>query len=395
MASICSTLRARGIDVTVVADTVNQDAFAASSFCNRVVNVVRQHGPDTLVGFGAFVWNEPEAHALLEAFEAASIRDVVFGGPQVSYTSPGKLEGLYPGVQYFVRGHGEAAMVDLAFGRAENGVNGVHFAGREDLGARAEIHLDGLPSPHLDGTLHTGAFVRWETQRGCPYRCTFCQHRESGRRLRLHEFGEERLIEELRAFARRGVRRIAVLDPIFHANRGRAARLLRAAKAAGVCARMSLQCRFELIDSDFLDAVEGMDVILEFGLQTIHEDESRAVHRRNHMDRVAETIEALHERRVRFEVSLIYGLPHQTLERFRMSVQWCLDHRVPVIRAWPLMLLRGTPLHEERERWAYRESTDSRIPIVVASGTFDERDHAEMAAIARWLKRYPGDRALP
>ncbi len=48
------------------------------------------------------------------------------------------------------------------------------------------------------------------------------------------------------------------------------------------------------------------------------------------------------------------------------------------------MLLRGTPIYFERERWGFVES-DDRIPVVVASRTFTERDHAEMERIATAL----------
>ena len=50
------------------------------------------------------------------------------------------------------------------------------------------------------------------------------------------------------------------------------------------------------------------------------------------------------------QVITIYGLPNQTLGTFEASVEWCLRRGVPRVRAWPLMLLRGTPLEAQRER---------------------------------------------
>ncbi|MNZ85188.1 coproporphyrinogen III oxidase [compost metagenome] len=151
-------------------------------------------------------------------------------------------------------------------------------------------------------------------------------------------------------------------------------------------AQLSLQCRFETCGPEFLDALEGLNVTLEFGLQTTVPDEYRAIDRPNHMEIVRNAIRELHERQIDFEVSLIYGLPNQTLDSFRASVDWCIKQQVPRLRAWPLMLLRGTPLYEKKEYYGFKESLDQRIPIVVASNSFSETEHACMARIALALE---------
>lgn len=390
-ASIAASLRAAGVEVEIVADAVNRPGFALAAFADRLQESIDRLRPSWL-GIGAFVWNEPEVQALVDRFAA---QPIVLGGPQISFAPPGTLEGCYPGARAFVRGHGERALVALATGLVVNGQDGLHLAGHIDENRRADIALDRLPSPHLDGTLPPGSFVRWETQRGCPFKCSFCQHREAGDRLTRRELGEARLHRELDAFAAAGTRRIAVLDPIFHANRARATALLQRVAEAGIDAHLSLQCRFEMLDDAFLDAVSALDVTLEFGLQTIHEAEGKAVRRPQQMNRVERWVDVLHRRGIDFEVSLIYGLPHQTLHSFEQSVAWCLDHGIPRVRAWPLMLLRGTPLYEERAKWGFVESTGDRIPIVVASHTFDRHEHREMQTLAGWLDDNPGVRAIP
>ena len=381
-ASIASSLRACGIPVRIVADAVNRVGFSTGVFLDRVTEAVFEVGTRALVGISAFVWCEPEVQALLRVLCPKA--DVVLGGPQVSYAGPG-LEWLYPGTRYFVRGNGEFAMVSLACGRAENGMHGLHIAGMADLCAKADFPLDALPSPHLDGTSPIGGFVRWETQRGCQFACTFCQHKQPGRRLLNANMAMGRLRREVAAFRDAGTDKIAVLDPIFNTGGGRAVDLLGCMKETGIGAHLSFQCRFELVTDSFLDAVESLDATLEFGLQTVHDDEARAVGRPNHMDAVERVIAKLNKRRTPYEVSLIYGLPFQTVKRFQDSVDWCLERGVPRVRAWPLMLLRGTPIHEQREKWGYVESVGERIPIVVGSRWFSRSEHSRMADIASGL----------
>ena len=382
-ASIASSLRACGIPVRIVADAVNRVGFSAGVFLDRVTKAVSEVGTRALVGISAFVWCEPEVQALLRVLCPKT--DVVLGGPQVSYAGPGRLEQLYPGARYFVRGNGEFAMVSLACGRAENCMHGLHIAGMADLCTRADFPLDALPSPHLDGTSPIGAFVRWETQRGCQFACAFCQHRQPGARLLNANMAMGRLRREMAAFADVGTGKIAVLDPIFNTGGGRAADLLDHMRETGIGARLSLQCRFELVTDSFLDAVEPLDATLEFGLQTVHDDEARAVGRPNCMDSVERVVAKLNGRQMPYEISLIYGLPFQTVGRFQDSVDWCLERGVPRVRAWPLMLLRGTPIHEQREKWGYVESACERIPIVVESRWFSRSEHSRMADIASGL----------
>jgi len=387
-ASITAALRDASVSVSVIGDAVNRPGFTVPDHIVRVDEALAAAGPDAIVGLGGFVWNEAGTQQLSRHLNERGVT-VVLGGPQVSYTSVGRLESRYPHVDVFVRGHGEAAMIDAALGRLEEGRNGVHLAGEEDLGVHAALDLAALPSPHLDGTLPPQPFVRWETQRGCPFRCSFCQHRQAGKKLSRPHFSMTRVADELAHFAQSGVRRIAVLDPIFHANDARAIAVLQCAKRVGLTATLSLQCRFELLSDAFLDALEGLNYELEFGLQTAVLAEGRAVRRPlNHKMAVA-AIAKLHARGIPFEVSLIYGLPHQTLESFQTSVQWCQDQGVTSLKAWPLMVLPGTALDEQRAQYGIEEVTEHGITYVAKTHTMSRADQREMAAIAQALNHRP------
>lgn len=392
-ASIVAALEGEGVQVRWLEDAVNDPSFDLATFLERAVVAASELGRRGLVAIGCYVWNEPHVQALLEALAPLGV-DVVLGGPQISFTDKGEPVELYRGVRYFVRGYGERAMVALATDTAVNGRDGLWDTREVDLGVRSNGSLTELPSPYLTGVVAIGREVRWETQRGCPYRCSFCQHREPTRKHQLRALGEERLDRELALFAASGVERISILDPIFHVKVDRAVAILRRARQLGVTARISMQCRLEQMTERFLDAVEDLDVTLEFGLQTVHASESKAVKRQNRMDKAEPWLREIVRRGIDFEVSLIYGLPLQTLESFCTSVQWNLERGVPRVVAWPLMLLRGTPIYAERERWGFIES-DGAIPEVVASHTFNTLEHEAMRLVADWLRANPGARSLP
>lgn len=384
IASIAAALQAAGAPCKIIDAQVNCPSFSLEQVQRQLVEAVSEVGEPCLVGFGVYVWNDDEVLHLIRQVQRPGVT-VVLGGPQISYMKAGALEAAYPQADFFVRGQGELAMVTLATGESTAG-SGIHRAGTPDLGGKADHDLLVLPSPWLAGTAPLQRNIRWETARGCPFRCTFCQHREPGARLINQTFHSGRLEQELALFAAHGVERISVLDPIFHRNSDRAIEILEMAKAAGLRSHLSLQCRFELCTPEFLDALDGLSVTLEFGLQTAIEAESRLIGRANNMAVVERTVRDITDRGFDYEVSLIYGIPSQTCNSFQQSVDWCLDRQIPRIRAWPLMLLRGTPLYEQRDLYGFVEGGDQRIPTVIASNSFNEADYDRMQQIAHMLE---------
>ena len=294
---------------------------------------------------------------------------------------------LYPEADVFVRGYGEEVLVKLAAGIVPaSELAGVHVAGEEDACDQARIDLDEVASPWLTGAipLEGQRFIRWETQRGCPYKCAFCQHREAGARLKKSSFEPTRIMREIDLFMAHDVEDIAILDPVFNAS-DHAVAILERFVALGYKGRLSMECRAESITPAFLDAAAKLNVRLQFGLQTIHRSESDAIHRRNHLGRVSEVFADVRARGIDFEVSVIYGLPLQTIASFKETVAWCLDARIPVIKAFPLMLLRGTELERRRAEWQLEESQDA-MSQVVASSTFSRQDHQMMGSLSEALK---------
>lgn len=370
-------LEAGGIAVTSVEFAVNAKDFSRERVLASVLGAILDQR--THVAIGAYVWNERIVQWLLAELRRSGFRGpIVLGGPQISYSPPG-IDRTYPHADLFVRGYGEDALVRIL--RGEDSIPGVTRQGHDLVASRSEVDLLALPSPHSGGSLVTEPFMRWETQRGCPYSCAFCQHAEAGAKLPLRRLSRERIEAEIELFVARGVQDIAVLDPVFNDDPAHAVFVLSRFARLGYAGRLSLQCRFEDVTPEFLEACERLNVCLEFGLQTVQPAEMKAIRRRNHLAKVEGVMSELHRRRISFEVSLIYGLPEQTLGSFQASVDWCRARGVPTIRAFPLMLLRGTPMERDREHWRLVENDDP-IPLVVESATFSRADWIEMRRIA-------------
>ncbi len=350
-ASLLAALRARTrADVRSIVVPVNEGALAGEGLVATILDHAGDlPATDVDVALGVYVWSEEIVQSVIQKLRATGFTGrIVLGGPQISYCAGG-LEGLYPGASAFVRGYGELALCALAEDPGTPKISGVHYAGTEDQKEHAAVPLHELASPWLTGVIPIEGqrFVRWETQRGCPYRCSFCQHRDAdGRGVKRFEL--DRIFSEIDWFCRSGVEEIAVLDPIFNNSRERhAVAILEHFQREGFRGRLSLQCRGELLNDEFLDAASRLRVRLELGLQTIHEVEGKAVRRQTDLARVERALEAIRLRKIEHEVSIIFGLPEQTLASFKETVRWCLAQRVAVTFACAAQVAAGAPCSAE------------------------------------------------
>ena len=83
------------------------------------------------------------------------------------------------------------------------------------------------------------------------------------------------------------------------------------------------------------------------------------------------------------EISLIYGLPGQTLDSFSASVDFLRRKSSGIIKAYPLKLLPGTPLYKEKEKYDFEEQeSEFGIQRVVSSNSFTYEEWLKMKEIA-------------
>ncbi|GAB4222742.1 MAG: hypothetical protein Tsb005_15540 [Gammaproteobacteria bacterium] len=399
-ASILANLRYHKINTINKAWSVNHANFDIKKVERFVMSHATRH---TDLALGAYVWHEPSTQSLLNNLRQQNFPGrIILGGPQVSYTKR-SIEDYYPQADIFIRGYAENALAKLLTSHEQRPViAGIHYAGEPDLGLSAKAELNKLPSPFLTGIIKSQKFLRIETQRGCPFYCNFCQHSRPDIDIQRQYFPHSRIMEEARWITNNPIiQDIAVVDPTFNSG-PHYIEFLEQLIVGKYSGKIALQCRAEMVRPEFLDVVERLNktahVVLEFGLQSIHKREQQAIERPNNMKKINFVLEETKRRKIATEVSLIFGLPHQTLMSFQQSVDYCKDLGVPTIYAFPLMLLRGTPLHDQKQQLGLIESTDNpelaidriqqHIPHVIASPSFSYEDWRQMAKIAESLDSY-------
>lgn len=201
----------------------------------------------------------------------------------------------------------------------------------------------------------------------------------------------DRVFEELVFFKNKNVKKINILDPIFNAGKDYLV-ILNKMVSLEITSLISIQTRFETISGEkgqeFLNLCEKLNIHLEFGLQTAIRNESILIKRKNQPDKIASVMKELNKRGISYEVSLIYGLPSQTLHSFNESIEFLKINGCDNVKAFPLMLLKGTELYLEKEKYKMEEKiiNEFDIPVVVKSDSFTENEWLKMKERAETLE---------
>ena len=186
-----------------------------------------------LVAFSVYVWNEQISLAIArELRERKPEVVIVFGGPQV-LDRPDEIN-LYlrehPFIDLATHGEGEKiflAVLENAFKRQWENVPSVSYltpSGRFVQQPRIPRirDLSEVPSPYLGGVFDRLIAAHpsekwigmWETNRGCPFECTFCGW-GGAVNAKVNQWDLERLLAEIDWFADHSVDYISCADANF------------------------------------------------------------------------------------------------------------------------------------------------------------------------------------
>lgn len=183
-----------------------------------------------IAGFSTYVWN---ANISLEAARRLKTANpailIVFGGPQV----PDKPEAFLrsnPFIDIVVHNEGEKSFLSILERlpqRDWQGLTGISYIDAsgtfvKTAPATRMKDLAELPSPFLNGMFDRLIAENpeekwiglWETNRGCPFQCTFCDW-GSATASKVNRFDLERIFQEIEWFAHNKIEYIFVCDANF------------------------------------------------------------------------------------------------------------------------------------------------------------------------------------
>lgn len=333
------------------------------------------------VAISTYVWSEPFVNETINVIKSKNPEvKIILGGSEISYSSDCELIKNFPNADSFIRGYAELSLLQLL---TNSGLAKKFYDERFNLS-----DLNPLYSSNFIQLSQKKQKVRLETKRGCLFNCSFCAHKEKNSK-KIEELNFENTIKELKFLNSKNIEKVNILDPVF--NTGNYLEILEELVKMKFNPKISVQTRFELVHGKngkrFLDLCEKLNITLEFGLQTIIEEEYKIIKRNNKKDKIIEVLAELEKRKIDYETSLIYGLPNQTVSSFKESIDFLRKNGNGKIVAFPLMLLKGTRLFHEKANWNLKEKQigDFNLSYVVSSSSFTEKEYNEMEKIAQTL----------
>jgi radical SAM superfamily enzyme YgiQ (UPF0313 family) len=358
--------------------------------------------PDVLA-FSVLGWNYRNFACLAELFKQLKPDGVtVFGGNHVSNQGE-KVFRECPSVDIVVNGEGELTFRDLTAALltdrrhpALTAIPGLSFRSPDDgtcvtTADRERIDdLDVIPSPFLTGAIPLRdrdghfpyEFALLETNRGCPYKCSFCYWGgATGQRVR--SFSRERLAAELDLFGHHEVPTVFLCDANFgmlQADEEFTEDLLRMNEKYGF--PVALEANWAKNKSERFHRIvrtlkeRGFKSSFTLALQTLSDQALTDMRRRNmKLNQWEELTDWLAEEEMDAFVELIWGAPGETTRSFFQGYDK-LAEKVPRIAVYPLLLLPNTDYSEQRELHGFvtvrGQSDDFEYVLANRTSTLDE-----------------------
>jgi putative methyltransferase len=339
--------------------------------------------PD-ICGFSCYLWNERYCLELARRIKQRWPEVlVVFGGAQASGRM---LEHDF--IDVIIMREGEESFLKILRDRQQNKTC-------EHLISSPRLQDLDIPSPYLTGVfddiIERNPNAVWamtlETNRGCPYACTFCDW-GGVTYSKIKRFGLEKVAAELEWATKHRVAYIFCADANFGIFRERdleIAKIMRQAAESGEIESINLQYAKNSTASVF----EIAQAIGEYGrgitvsVQSMHDDTLEAIRRDNlGINDIGALMRLSQISGVRTYTEMILGLPKETWNSWCHGICQLLEvGQHNSIDIWFLQLLENSELAtiESRQRWQLDTVT---VQDYIALG--QERDEIpEFAEIVR------------
>ena len=365
-------------------------------------------GPSGIFLFSNYIWSTDqnlELSALVKARNPSHI--TVHGGPDTpKYLGDAEQWfAKYPQVDIAVHGEGEAtfpAMLDALRGHVGDGppdlsvladVPGLSFRTADGIvqtAGRDRIEdLDTIPSPILtglyEGFIPAGPFgaVIIETNRGCPYGCTFCDW-GSATLSRVRKFDLDRIFAELEWCARHNLDTVGIADAnfgIFERDVAIAEKIAELKAIYGYPKFVGNNYAKNTVKhlSKIIEIFTRAGIVAEgkMSMQTFDEGTLTTIRRKNiKVEKYYDLSGEFRRNKLPMMVDIMMGLPGSTPETFRNDLQECINRTVRVA-IHSTILLTNSPMNEP----AYRE--ENKITArpgeeVKETATFTEAEWEQM-----------------
>ena len=365
----------------IITPRVYTDILSSAAFVEFAV----AQKPDLLV-FSLYLWNIEKslklAGVLKQRIPGVTI---LFGGPEVNPDNDFLLDSDI--FNEGIAGEGEVSFVDYILGKPKKSIGGLltkvgynDFSNlRGSYSADKNPYIAGMMEENLDCTMF------FETVRGCPFSCNFCYYNKVYDKI--VQIGKESLSTFIDYADAHGVTELFLLDPSFNVQPGFDEILdllidLNSDKRFTIATEL----RADFLTDSQINKLSQLNLIeAEIGLQSTNPQALEAMGKRDSSKKTIERTQAMSKAGISCKVDLIVGLPGDTLDSFKKSVDEVYASDIyDNVQVFRLSILPGTEYAINRQK--YGIVADRKPPYYIESTpTFSSTDIIEASEYAEEL----------
>lgn len=302
---------------------------------------------------------------------------VIFGGPQIPNNSEGFFD-RYPHVDIIVHGEGEIVLAEIlqAYLKDKNFSNilGIETKEFRNLPQPRINDFSSIPSPYLtnlvwelvDRDEDVEWIAAWETVRGCPYLCTFCDW-GSATGTKMRNFEEEKIMKEIEWFADNKISYIDLCDANFGIYPERDMRISKKVKEVALKTGYpeTFHPTFAKFSSEKIIPIAkelqeaGVLRAVTLAVQSLDEVTLDVIKRANiKFDKFSNLTKSFKDAGVPTYTEIIRGLPGETLQSFKDGLETMIsDTEIGSIYIYNCGVFVNAPMAEPKYLEKYKIKT--------------------------------------
>ena len=322
-------------------------------------DVVKRCKNTDIVFISLYIWNKNYCLMLGKILKQTypNIK-IILGGPEVPHRNPNFLkDNDY--IDSIVIGEGELAVLDILDTYLQN-------KPLEQVYEHERIKDLNLASPYTQGLFDNLLIeypeIEWvptlETDRGCPYSCTFCDW-GSATASKMYKLYDERILADLEWVAKNKLPYLALTSSNFGIFKDRdlmiTDMIVSTNKELGYPKGLSVSYAKNSNDTVLEIVKKFIDVNIQTGitlsLQTTTDEVLDNIKRKNmKINSIEDIIQSARDKNVPALTELILGMPGETTETWLSTLEDILIHQIETLDVYFLQLLVNSPMYVKQIR---------------------------------------------
>lgn len=338
-------------------DAVEIAEYTINNRMEDILEDIYRRKPD-VIGFSCYIWNIGMVEKLMgELHKLLPKLPVFLGGPEVTYDAD-KLLRKYPYLTGIFIGEGEATFAQVVKYYVKKNPESL-----EDIPGlmlrsgmtpeRKPLNLTDVPFLYDDMAPFTNRIIYYETQRGCPFRCSYCLS-SIDKTVRFRDI--EVVKKELAFFLEKKVKQVKFVDRTFNCNHDHAMAVWQYLydHDNGVT-NFHFEIAGDILRENEIALVAKMRpglVQFEIGVQSTNTDTLREIRRVMDIEKLKQVVAALKAaHNVHIHLDLIAGLPYEDYDSFARSFDDVYAMEPEQLQLGFLKVLKGSYMAEMAESY--------------------------------------------